>query len=126
MGWTHSTWDETRNTFHILFRMSLGRPIHIWEDNIKVTPSELCLERMERNVCLNHPILYDIKDNIRDCFIQHNTFIKNTVQLCRLNMPKYRTMAAYTAQFQLIPKCPPPPKVEFNAARQTPFLHYTL
>jgi len=46
--------------------MSLGRPIHIWEDNIKVTPSELCLERMERNVCLNHPILYDIKDNTRE------------------------------------------------------------
>ena len=81
--------------------------IHIWEDNIKLTPNELSVERMERNVCFNHPILYDIKDNIRGCFIQHNTFIKNTVQLCRLYIVKYKTVAVYTAQFQLIPNCTP-------------------
>jgi len=107
---------------HSTFRMSFGRPIYIWEDNIKVTPSELCLGRMERNVCLNHPILYDMKDNIRGCFIWHNTFIKNTLQLCRLCMATYRTMAVYRAQFQLIPNCTHPHKSRIQCCKTNTLL----
>ena len=41
MGWTHGTYGMKQETRSIFCSGCLGRPIHIWEDNIKVTPSEL-------------------------------------------------------------------------------------